>query len=161
MPILGYCLWVGGVLLALTFVADFYLPTAEPRTEVPRTYDIPIKAAQIGPRAISFSGETRHFGAPPPMTVVDLAARKTRTAEASKPTHADARAQAHAEIDEAAPAARPKAKPTRKKVAKRRVNRDHDVARMNRDRDFAYVPQAWQRSPFGGMAFARPFGLGW
>ena len=74
MPILGYCLYIGGTLLALLFVADLYIPKQAVREEVPHTYHIPITAAHTPGQPITFSGQTRDFGAPPPMTVVDLAA---------------------------------------------------------------------------------------
>jgi hypothetical protein len=75
MPILGYCLYVGSALLALLFVTDFYIPKQAPRDETPHTYNIPIAAALVPSQSITFSGQTRDFGAPPPMTVVDFAAK--------------------------------------------------------------------------------------
>lgn len=146
MPVLGYCLWVGSVLLALMFVADVYLP-AQPPTEVHRTYNIPIKSAHVGPPSLKFSGETRNFGPPPSsMTIVDFAAQTS----ASKPADAkqgDPRRQAHAQMTNAPSSVEPKAKSTRKKIAKRKVRRD---------RDFAHVPEQWRQNRDFGFAFARP-----
>ena len=72
MPILGYCLYVGGTLIALLFVADLYIPKQAVREEVPHAYHIPITAAHTPAQPITFSGQTRDFGAPPPMTVGQL-----------------------------------------------------------------------------------------
>jgi hypothetical protein len=139
MPILGYCLYVGGTLLALLFVANLYIPKQAVREEVPHTYHIPITAAHSPSQPITFSGQTRDFGAPPPMTVVDLAA-KAPTAEAQGRA-----SQALAQT------AQREAKPVRKnkKVARRKVNPENS---------FAQVPDEWRhRYTHTGMAFARPF----
>jgi hypothetical protein len=142
MPILGYCLYVGGALLALLFVADLYIPKQAVREEVPHTYHIPIAAAFNPNQPITFSGQTRDFGAPPPMTVVDLAA-KAPAAETQGRQASYQQAQA--------PTAR-EAKPVRKKVARRKV--------APPENSFAQIPDEWRhRYPYQGpgMAFARPF----
>jgi hypothetical protein len=84
MPILGYCLYVGSTLLALLFVADFYIPKQAPRDETPHTYNIPIAAALVPSQSITFSGQTRDFGTPPPMTVVDFAAKAQAAGPAAR-----------------------------------------------------------------------------
>lgn len=141
MPVLGYCLWVGSVLLALMFAADVYLPEQPPR-EAHLTYRIPIASKPNKSPSLTFSGETRNFGPPPPMSVVDLAA------QSSQPKPTDVRTQAHAQLTDAPPSANSKAKPARKKVAKRRINRQDDFARM---------PEAWRQDRNVGFAYARPF----
>jgi hypothetical protein len=144
MPVLRYFMWVGGSLLALLLMADFYLPKQPQRTDAPHSYNIPIAAAAPpDSQAITFSGETRNFGAPPPLTVVDFAARTNDAKQAATPAM-----QAHAQMT-----AEQSAKPARQKVAKRKIKRqrvpvDHDVARL---------PDAWQRDQPMGLAFARPF----
>jgi hypothetical protein len=142
MPILGYCLYVGGTLLALLFVADFYIPKQAPREETPHTYNIPIAAALIPTQAITFSGQTRDFGAPPPMTVVDFAA-KAQAGASPAPT-----ARTFAQMT---PAAQRAAKPAPKKVARRKIN-------PSPENSFAHIPEEWRsRYTYTGMAFARPF----
>lgn len=136
MPVWKYFLWVGGGLLALLFVVDFYLPRQPPRIEAQHTYSIPIAAAQVGSRAITFSGETRDFGSPPPMVVVDFAAQ---TQQAT---------QAYAQMSGAAASAQRDVKPARQKVAKRK---------MDKPRDLAPLPDEWSRDRTTGIAFARPF----
>jgi hypothetical protein len=140
MPILGYCLYVGGTLIALLFVADFYIPKQAPREEVVHAYNIPIAAPLVRSEPMTFSGQTRDFGAPPPMTVVDFAAK----AQAAGPTARTSQALAQAAST---------AKPVRKKVARRKINRSPENS-------FAHIPEEW-RSRYGytGMAYARP--LGW
>ena len=136
MPILGYCLYIGGTLLALLFVADLYIPRQAVREEVPHTYHIPITAAHTPGEPITFSGQTRDFGAPPPMTVVDLAANAPK---------AEAQGRASQTLAQMAP----KAKPVRKKVARRKVNPENS---------FAQIPDEWRhRYTHTGMAFVRPF----
>jgi hypothetical protein len=148
MPILGYCLYVGGALLALLVVADFYIPKQAVREEVPHTYHIPIAAAFNPNQPITFSGQTRDFGAPPPMTVVDLAA-KAPTAETQGRTTQALKQQALAS------AAQREAKPVRKKVARRKV--------APAENSFAQIPDEWRHryaypgTGMAGMAFARPF----
>lgn len=142
MPILGYCLYVGGALLALLFVADSYIPKQAVREDVPHTYHIPIAAASMPSQPITFSGQTRDFGAPPPMTVVDLAAKA--------PT-AEVQGRATRALAQIAPAAQREAKPVRKKIARRKINPENS---------FAQIPDEWHhRYTYNGtgMAFARPF----
>jgi hypothetical protein len=140
MPILGYCLYVGGTLLALLFVADLYIPKQAVREEVPHTYHIPITAAYTPGQPITFSGQTRDFGAPPPMTVLDLAAKA--------PT-ADTKGRASQVLAQMTPTAQREAKPVRKKVARRKVPPENS---------FAQIPDEWRhRYTHTGMAFARPF----
>jgi hypothetical protein len=158
MPILGYCLYVGGALLALLFVADLYIPKQAVREEVPHTYHIPIAAAFNPNQPITFSGQTRDFGAPPPMTVVDLAAKapaaetQGRTPQALKQ---QALKQQALNQQALAPAAQREAKPVRKKVARRKV--------APPENSLAQIPDEWRhRYPYAGpgtagMAFARPF----
>ncbi len=134
MPVWRYCLWVGSGLLALLFVADFYLPRQPPRTEAQR-YSIPIAAAQAGARPITFSGETRDFGSPPPMVIVDF------SAQTRKPT------QAYAQMSGPTVPAQAEVKPARQKAAKRKINRQ---------RDLAHLPDEWSRNRYNGLAFARP-----
>lgn len=146
MPVLGYILWVGGGLLALLFVADLQIPRQPPRTEVPHSYNIHIESNdRDGPKAIAFSGETRSFGPPPAMTVVDFAARKPA------PSQSEGWTEAHAQSGDKPPETKAAAKPVRKKVAKRKVGK------LN---DFARVPDEWRRDRYTGdmgMSFARPF----
>lgn len=142
MPVLGYILWIGGGLLALLFVADLQLPRQPQRAETPHTYNIPIES-QAGSdlKAVTFSGETRNFGPPPPMTVVDFAARTP------PPSRTESWSEAQAQIGDKPQAA----KPVRKKVAKRKVRK------LN---DFANLPDEWRRDRYAGdtgMSFARPF----
>lgn len=140
MPVWRYFLWVGGGLLALLFVVDVYLPRQPPRTEAHHTYNIPIAAALVGSEPVTFSGETLDFGSPPPMVVVDFSSRTQRTTEANAQ-------MIDAQIGSAQASAKLDVKPTRPKVAKRKINRE---------RDFAPVPDAWSRDRYSGMAFARP-----
>ncbi|MDQ8732135.1 hypothetical protein [Bradyrhizobium sp. LHD-71] len=146
MPVLGYCLSVGSVLLTLMFVADVYLPSQPPLAEAHRTYKIPIKAKHVGPQPLTFSGATRTFGPPPAsLAIVDLAGQTNPSKQAdAKP--ADPR-QAHAQMTNASQAVEPKAKPARKKIARRKVYRDRDVAQ---------VPEPWRQNGGFGFAFARP-----
>jgi hypothetical protein len=142
MPILGYCLYVGGTLLALLFVTDFYIPKQAPRDETPHAYNIPIAAALVPGQSITFSGQTRDFGTPPPMTVVDFAAK----AQATEP------ARASQTLAQLTPAAQREAKPVRKKVARRKIN-------PAPENSFAQIPEEWRsRYTQTGIAFARPFG---
>jgi hypothetical protein len=144
MPILGYLLYVGGMLLALLFVADIYVPKHAPRDEVPHTYNIPITAAVTASAPIVFSGQTQDFGRPPPMTIVDLASHSRQPAEApTQPAQATNQAQATV-------AARSEARPVRKKIARRKVAPENS---------YAQIPDEWRsRYTNTGMAFARPFG---
>lgn len=142
MPILGYFLYIGGALLALLFVADAYVPKQVSRQEAPHTYNIPITAAHTASAAIVFSGETRDFGRPPPMTVVDFASQSTHTTQAATQP---APAQAQVTV-----AARQEAKPVRKKVARRKAAPENS---------YAQIPEEWRsRYVYTGMAFARPPG---
>jgi hypothetical protein len=147
MPVLRYCLYVGGTLLALLFAADFYIPKQAVREEVPHTYHIPIAAAFTPSQPITFSGQTRDFGAPPPMTVVDLAAKAPTAETRDRSTQALKQALA--------PAAQREAKPVRKKVARRKV--------APPENSFAQIPDEWRHryaypgTGMAGMAFARPF----
>jgi hypothetical protein len=143
MPVLGYFLYVGGALLALLFVADAYVPRQALREDVPHTYNIAISAAQTAAAApIVFSGETRDFGRPPPMTVVDSQSRSSQTAQTAAPSTP---VQAQVTV-----AARQEAKPARKKVARRKVAPENS---------YAQIPDEWRsRYSYSGMAFARPFG---
>jgi hypothetical protein len=146
MPVFGYFMWVGGGLLALMLAADFYLPKQPQRTEVHHTYNIPISApASEDTQAITFSGETRNFGAPPPMTVVDFAARPNDATQADTNTAMQARAQM---IGQSATPSQQKAKVAKRKIKRQRAPIDHDVARL---------PDAWHRDQPMGLAFARPF----
>jgi hypothetical protein len=152
MPILGYFVWVGACLLGLLFFADSYVPKLPETATVQYVYNIPIKSAALpGQQAVTFSGETRDFGSPPPMTVIDFAA----LAASSKPA---APAQAHAELTVTAPVAQ-KLKPPRQRAAKRKINRAHDF-------DVARIPDGWRRDDARdgwrrdgsmGLAFANPF----
>ena len=144
MPILGYLLYVGGTLLALLFVADIYVPKQAPREEVPHTYHIPIAAVPTATAPIVFSGETRDFGRPPAMTVVDLANHPPRTAQApAQPAQAQGQAQVTV-------AAKHDAKPVRRKVARRKM--------APAENSYAQIPDEWRsRYTNTGMAFARPF----
>lgn len=141
MPVWKYCLWVGGGLLALLFVVDFYVPKQPPRTEAHRSYSIPIAATPAVSKAVTFSGETRDFGSPPPMVVVDFAAQAYRATQAQT-------TQAYAQMSSAAAAAQRDVKPAHQKVAKRKINRQ---------RDLAHLPDEWRRDRYNAMAFARPF----
>lgn len=143
MPILGYFLYIGGTLLALLFVADAYVPKQAPREETPHAYNIAIAAAQTPGAPIVFSGETRDFGRPPPMTVVDFANQSPKTAQAAAQS---VPAQAQAAI-----ATPQEVKPVRRKVARRKVAPENS---------YAQIPDEWRsRYTHSGMAFARP--LGW
>jgi hypothetical protein len=146
MPILGYCLYVGGTLIVLLFVADLYIPKQAVREVVPYTYHIPITAAHTAGQPITFSGPTRDFGAPPPMTIVDLAA-KAPTAEAKR--------QTSLALAQLAPTAQRAGKPVRKKVARRKVPPENRFAQMPDEWRHRY-PQTGMY-PRMGMAFARPF----
>jgi hypothetical protein len=149
MPVLRYCLYVGGTLLALLFVADFFIPKHAVREEVPHTYHIPIAAAFNPNQPITFSGQTRDFGAPPPMTVVDLAA-KAPAAETQGRTSQALKQQALNQQALNQQALAPK--PVRKKVARRKV--------APPENSFAQIPDEWRHRysyPGPGMAFARPF----
>ena len=137
MPVWRYFLWVGGGLLALLFVVDFHLPRQPPRTEVQHAYNIPIAAAPAGSQPVTFSGETRDFGSPPPMVVVDFSAQTQRAT------------QAYAQMGDATHSAKPDVKPARPKVAAKR--------RINRERELAHLPDDWSRDRYSGTAFARPF----
>jgi hypothetical protein len=146
MPVLRYIMWVGGSLLALLLVVDFYLPKQPQRAEAHRSYNIPIAApAPADTQAITFSGETHNFGTPPPMTVVDFAARPNGATQAAN----HPATQAHAQMTEQ------RAKPARQKVkvAKRKIKRQRDPI----DHDIARLPDPWQRDQPMGLAFARPF----
>lgn len=150
MPVLKYFVCVGGGLLALLFLADLYIPKQPARARVHYTYHIPITSsahAKLGP--ITFSGETRSFGPPPPMTVVDFAARPDRATQAS----ARKATQANDEAATSLSSAEQRAKPERKKVAKRKIQRRRAIA----DRDVAHLPRGWHREHPTGLAFARPF----
>jgi len=143
MPILGYLLSVGSALVALLFVADFYVPRQAPRDEAPHNYNIVITAAQTMGGAVTFSGAPRVFGPPPPMTIVDLATNPPKTA----PDQPQAQAtQSQAQM---AVAARQDQKHVRRKVARRKVSPENS---------YAQIPDEW-RHRYTGMAFARP--LGW
>jgi hypothetical protein len=142
MPIRGYLLYVGSALIALLFVADLYVPRQAPRAEAPRAYNIPITAAQAPGGPIIFSGATRDFGRPPPMTVVDLASPSKAAPEQAQAKAAPAQAQVTV-------AARQEPKPARRKVARRKVSPENS---------YAQIPDEW-RHRYTGMAFARP--LGW
>ena len=92
MPVLRYFMWVGGSLLALLLMADFYLPKQPQRTEEPHSYNIPIAAAAPpDSQAITFSGETHNFGAPPPLTVVDFTARPNDAKQPATPADTGSR----------------------------------------------------------------------
>jgi len=143
MPILGYLLSVGSALVALLFVADFYVPRQMPRDEAPHNYKIAITGAPTAGAAITFSGTTRDFGPPPPMTIVDLATNPPKTAPDQ------AQAQATPSQAQMAVAARQEQKAVRRKVARRKVSPENS---------YAQVPDEW-RHRYTGMAFARP--LGW
>lgn len=147
MPILGYCLYVGGTLLALLFVTDFYIPKQVPRDETPHTYNIPIAASVVPGQSITFSGATRDFGTPPPMTVVDFAAKAQTSGSALRASQV---------LAQVAPAAQRGTKPVRKKIARRKVG-------PSPENSFAQIPEEWRsRYTHTGMAFARPFGSsGW
>lgn len=150
MPVLRYLLWVGGALLALLFVADSNLPRQPPQAWTPHAYKIPIAASvRPGPQPVTFSGETRNFGSPPPMIVVDFSARPD--AATQSPTHQAI--QARAEMTGTLSSAEQSAKPARQKVAKRKVNRHRELA----DRDPARLPDGWRQEEHTGLAFARPF----
>ena len=141
MPLLGYFLYVGGTLLALLFVADNFVPRQVVREETPHTYNIPITAAPTAAAPIVFSGETRDFGRPAPMTVVDLAGKAPQTTQA---TAAATPAQPQTRV-----AARQETKPARRKVARRKVPVENS---------YAQIPDEWRnRYSYSGMAFARPF----
>jgi hypothetical protein len=155
MPILGYFVWVGACLLGLLFFADSYVPKLPEATTVQHTYNIPIKSATPpGQQAVTFSGETRDFGAPPPMTVVDFASppNASKTA-ATAPTHA------HAELTAAPPSPSAQSKPVRQKVAKRKINRSRelDVARLPDGWRRDDMRDGWRRDGSMGLAFANPF----
>lgn len=136
MPVWKYFLWVGGGLVALLFVADFYVPKEPPRTEAQHAYSIPIAAAQAGSQAITFSGETLDFGSPPPMVVVDFASKAHQAT------------QAYAQMSSASASAQKDVKPVRQKVAKRKIDKP---------RDLAPVPDEWSRDRYTGVTFARRF----
>jgi hypothetical protein len=142
MPILGYFLYIGGTLLALLFVADAYVPRQAPRAEVPHTYNISITAAPTAASPIVFSGETRDFGRPPPMTVVDFASHSPPAARAAtQPTPPQPQVTV---------AARQESKPVRRKVARRKAAPENS---------YAQIPDEWRsRYTYTGMAFARPPG---
>jgi hypothetical protein len=146
MPVLNYILWVGSSLLALLFVADFYVPAQPQRTQTPYTYNIAITSPpNPAQSAVTFSGETRDFGAPP-MTVIDFAAQPN----AATPAPGQQTQQARAEMT-GTPTAVQSQKPARQKVAKRKINRrpaDHDPAYN--------IPDGWRQEPTG-LAFAKPF----
>ncbi len=146
MPVLKYFLWVGGSLLALMLVANLYLPKQPQRTETHHTYNIPISAPVSGDsQAITFSGPTRNFGPPPPMTVVDFAARPNDATQTV--THSAMQARAEMTEQSAKPA-RQKVKVAKRKIKRQRAPVDHDVARL---------PDTWHRDQPMGLAFARPF----
>lgn len=148
MPVLGYCVSVGSALIMLLFVTDFYLPKQPLREEAHHNYNIQIAAAMVGREVVTFSGETRNFGPPPPMTVRDLAVEPPAPEQPRQPGGAQT-AQAHAQTTVAA---KRDTKPARKRVARRKPNPSYE----NR---FANIPDQWQRPRFySGMAFARPFG---
>lgn len=148
MPILSYFLWAGGALLGLLFVADWYLPEHPSRAEVHYTYHIPIASSvRAGPQPITFSGETRHFGPPPPMTVVDYSARPVGAQTAALPAM-----QANAEMATPSSSASQHAEPARQKVAKRKIHRRRVVT----DHDAGILPGGWRPEAPPGMAFARP-----
>jgi hypothetical protein len=145
MPVWKYFVWVGGVLLALLFVADFYIPKQPEQASTQHTYNIPIaSSARPGPEAITFSGETRNFGAPPPMTVVDFSAQPIAASRSPGPQAL----QAHAELT-VAPSATQSPTPARQKTAKRKRQREPA------DHDPASFPDAWRNGPTG-LAFAKP-----
>lgn len=149
MPIVGYFMWVGGGLVALLFLADLYVPRQPAKAQVHHTYHIPITSsahAELGP--VRFSGETRSFGPPPPMNVVDFAAHPSRTTQAASRQAM----QASAETTSPSSSAEQRARPVRKKVAKRKIQR-----RRPADRDFAHLPSGWYRERPAGLAFAQPF----
>jgi hypothetical protein len=153
MPIWKYLLWVGGGLLGLLFVADVYLPKQIAQASAEHVYNIPIAStAPPGPPPLTFSGETRQFVSPPPMTVVDFSAQANAAGQAE-----DAQAtQARAEMI-TTPSVVQNAKPARPKVAKRKVNRQRDFAR----RDPAHLPEGWGQDRWRqdgptGLAFAKP-----
>jgi hypothetical protein len=140
MPILGYFLYIGGTLLALLFVADAYVPRQAPREEVPHAYNIPITAAHTATAPIVFSGETRDFGRPPPLAVVDFASQLPRTAQAA--------VQPAPAATQVTVAARQETRPARKKVARRKRAPENS---------YAQIPDEWRsRYTYTGMAFARP-----
>jgi len=145
MPILGYLLYVGATLLALLFVVDVYVPKQPIREEVRHTYHIPIAAAPTATAPIVFSGETRDFGRPPPMTVVDLANHPPTTAQAAaQPALVQGQTQVTV-------AAKHDTKPVRRKVARRKM--------APAENSYAQIPDEWRsRYTNTGMAFARPFG---
>lgn len=148
MPILGYFLYVGGALVALLLAADFYIPQQAVREEAPHAYNIQITAAPSTNAPITFSGHTRDFGAPPPMTVVDLAS-KAQDAPQSTQEQPLAR-QAHAQAISSAQ----QPKPVRKKIARRKVS-------PPAENSYAQIPDEWRHRYGGtpaytGMAFARP-----
>jgi hypothetical protein len=158
MPIWKYLLWVGGGLLALLFVADVYLPKQPAQATAEHVYNIPIAStAPRGPPALTFSGETRHFGPPPPMTVVDFSAHPNAAEQTQ-----DAQAMLARAETAATPSATQSARPARPKVAKRKVNRQREFAR----RDPAHLPDGWGQDRWRqdgwrqdgptGLAFAKP-----
>jgi hypothetical protein len=150
MPILKYFLWVGGGLLALLFAADLYVPKHAMRAEVPHTYHIAIASpVRPGVEALTFSGETRDFGRPPAMTVVDFSTQPDAASQAAT----ERTLQARAEVSAVSTSAQQDAKPARQKVAKRKVKRYREPDA----RDVAYVPDGWRREQPFGLAFARPF----
>ena len=152
MPIRGYFLYVGGVLVALLLAADLYVPQQDVREEAPHAYNIQITAAPSTNAPITFSGETRDFGAPPPMTVVDLA---SKAHDAPQAAHEQSMAQQPAQQ---ASASAQQPKPVRKKIARRKVS-------PPAENSYAQIPDEWRhRYSYGGtpaytgMAFARPPG---
>lgn len=107
MPIGRYFLYIGSVLLALLFVADWYLPPGkEPsRTEVDR-YTIRIHSAQRWPTAVTIDTTQPTIVPPPVMAAV----------EAPKPAH-----EAYAMATEAVPL--PVARPAKLRVHRTKTAR--------------------------------------
>jgi len=121
LPVLQYFLYVGAGLVALLFLADANLPRPELRAETPHYAVIRIAASGPGSAAVTFSGPTIDYGAPPAMQVVDLSAqaadpRRQAFAQAASETSPQAAAQVAAK----SPQQRP-----RKRYAKRPVAPEH------------------------------------
>lgn len=162
MPLRGYLLYVSGALVALLLATNLYIPRQAQREEAPHAYNIQITAPPNPNRPVTFSGETRNFGEPPPMTVVDFAEKaQPHVAQAAAP----ARGASRKVVAKAAPArtarahphatvtAQREARPARTRVARRRTGPENS---------YAQIPDEWRHrytvlGPGMGMAYARPF----
>ncbi|MBR0758585.1 hypothetical protein JQ604_40930 [Bradyrhizobium jicamae] len=143
MPIGRYFLIMGGVLLALLFLADWSMPTvtATPEEASNEHPTILIHSRRRGPDAVVFDTSRPTIVPPTPATVAAEAPSETSLQDAKPPTDAMAMAEPAAPVEQAAPA-------PPKRAAERRRPRPHREARRDDARRIASYDMFANRQPF-------------